>query len=223
MGLGVVIGLYVGTESGKYPRDEEYLYPVLQDCLRRHNLPIHEEPQRSSGYTEGPGQGLHDLAEYCREQHLPYQQITRITCSEYQLIVPIDFIQPIPEFDEKSPESYGLSVPESFDKKKYVAIQIKKGHSRMAEEYFASSYPYYRLTPPSDIYMLSSQQLLREVVELAGRYRKVDPQQIFNGEFWEDENAFDDCQDKFPIRGAFLLYRSCKASIETNRAIFFSG
>lgn len=210
MGLDIVVGLRIGDSQN----EDKMLYEVMKDCLSREGLSPHEEPTESPVYATERAYGMKDLADHCNEHDLPYPWIRKITCSLFQMIVPVVFDKPIAQFGEKHPQDYGLWVPPP-DQAEKSEEEMQKW---MEEEGITAfirgpQYPYYLHTPIEDVYLLSAQRLMDDVTRFLDQ---TEPR-------WRNED-FDwyDAHD-WTVKAAALVGRACRECLQSNRVVWFSG
>ena len=212
MGLDVVIG----TLPDEHAMEWLDLYPLLQDCLRRAGLSPYHPEKKIEGSTRGRAYTFHDLAEYVRQEDWPVGQIRHLTCSQYQMIVPVDFIEPVPEFVEKSPSDYGLWIPKPEDLKEEKIDEETMIRNRWTAivRFGAPSNGYHLGTLASDVYLLSAQQVSRECIDLLD---------LFEPDFRNED--FDwHARDLHPQANNLAhLFNCCQDAIRKNAVIWFSG
>ncbi len=208
MGVDIAVGLIDWCDEYS-AQNGLNLQRVAQGCLQRNGLPHFEEPTGENCPDSGGNRvyAVEDLAEYCRQQQLPYNQLRHFTSSQYQLIVPVDFAEPLPMFADRSPESYGLEpylTPEEYVRQNPIPGPRWNG---------------FFFTPPNKVYLLSSQQVMREIADLSlqwGFSVEALLKEEYVGRLLIEvrEN-----KEPPPFYGASLLFDCCFRSIQYQYAV----
>ncbi len=209
MGIDIYVGLGLSDPLAFVEDWKWALNRVIQDCLKRNGFPEFKESEGPSGRGLDRLYIVDELGAYCRNRRLPYDQLQCLTCSQYQVIVPIDFPQPVPEFPGCTPQDYGLdpiSTPDTCPGRQHIS---ERWHN-------------FLFTPAEEIYMLSSKKLMREIVEFIVGETDLDPNLIVENRMEElDATKYAD-DDTFPIWGALRLYNACKLSVDYKQIVFFN-
>lgn len=212
MGLDVALGFILDEDMG--------LIELLDEVLAQHGM---EMTHRFDEEGLGRGYGLRDFAEFCRAERLPYPHICKLTCSCWQMVVPMDFPDPIPMFADKQPEDYkDLWIPDQYGLSKEALKKYDEESDREMMERLglaqmircSGRYHYYMTTPASGVYLLAAPQLLKEAIGFLDKYVPE----------WREEgfDIYDESHHDQAWNAAFL-FQCCRECIKNKQVLWFSG